>query len=203
MIHRLPKLLYEFHELAGFLDPQEFRMNYLEIHKGFIDNLNKTLNKYPIYQQYSVADLMIRIQCLPRNLRNDVKKFGGMHFNYSLFWRILTSDKRGTPSGMLKKVISDTYNNFGEFKQEFTNTALEEIHDTNAWCWLIVKNGKLEIIKTYGWECPISKKMSPILCLKLWRVSPIFTKKQKEYVNNFWNFVNWEEVESRYLEAIF
>lgn len=202
MIHRLPKLSYEFHELAGFLAPQEFRMNYLEIHKGYVENLNKTLNDHLCYQQYSVADLMMQIQHLPRCLRNDVKKFGGMHFNYSLFWKILKPNNESNPKGILKKAISDTYNDIKILKKEFTNTALH-IHATNAWCWLIVQNGKLKVIKTYGYECPISKDMYPILCLKLWRVSSLFAKRQKEYVNSFWNFINWEEVESRYVEAIY
>ncbi|PEM68547.1 superoxide dismutase [Bacillus pseudomycoides] len=201
MLHRLPELSYDFHELAAFIAPKEFQLNYFEIHKGYVENLNKALSKDISYQQYSVADLMMKLKYLPEDLRYDVKKYGGMHFNYSLFWKILTPSSRG-PMGTLKNAIRDTYHDFGVFKKEFTNIALD-LNASDAWCWLLVQKGKVKIMKTYGHDCPISKDTYPVLCLKLWRVSSLFVKQKQnlEYINDFWNFINWEEAESRYLEG--
>ena len=164
-----------------------------------VDKLNAALESYPKLQNKKVEELLKDLNKIPDDIRNAVRNHGGGHYNHSLFWKIMKKDVK-----MPKKLgaaIDKSFGSFDNFKKAFTDAALNRFG--SGWAWLVLNKGKLEVLSTANQDCPISEGKTPILGLDVWEHSYyiLYNWRRADYVNAWWNVVNWEEVARRYTAA--
>jgi superoxide dismutase, Fe-Mn family len=193
----LPKLPYEYDALEPYIDRQTMEIHHTKHHQAYVTNLNKALEASEGADK-SIEDLMKNISKYPAAVRNN----GGGHYNHSLFWPLMKKGAGGFPKGDIEKPINSSFGSFEEFKKKFSEAAMTRFG--SGWAWLIVNDGKLEITSTPNQDNPLmdvaEKKGSPILGLDVWEHAYYlkYQNKRAEYIENWWNVVNWEEVNRIY-----
>jgi superoxide dismutase, Fe-Mn family len=200
---KLPPLPYSYDALEPYIDSKTMQIHYEKHHGTYVENLNKAVNKYPELKDKSLEYLMINLDKLPADIREAVRNNGGGHYNHSLFWTIMGKNKGGEPKGKLKEDLDKTFGSFENFKKEFKAAATGRFG--SGWAWLIRnKEGKLEILSTPNQDSPIMNGVTPIMGLDVWEHAYYlkYQNKRAEYIDNWWNVVNWDEVEKRYMDTL-
>ncbi len=202
MAFELPSLPYPYNALEPYIDEQTMTIHHTKHHAGYVNNLNAALEKYPELQTYSVEDLLRNIQSVPEDIRTAVRNNGGGHANHSLFWTVMTPNGGGAPTGELAAAINAAFGSFDAFKETFTKAAMTRFG--SGWAWLVVDGfGKLRVYSTPNQDSPYMDGFTPILGLDVWEHAYYlkYQNRRAEYVNNWWNVVNWEEVARRFAAA--
>lgn len=197
----LPDLPYKYNALEPFIDTETMKIHHRKHHKAYVDNLNAAVIKYPELKDKSIEELLINLDKLPEDIKDAVRNNGGGHYNHSIFWTIMGKQSRRQPEGKLMEDIKHNFGSFENFKSEFKSAASKRFG--SGWVWLIKDNdGKLMITSTANQDSPIMKGIKPILCLDVWEHAYYLKYKNNrgDYVDYWWNVVNWDEVENRYLE---
>lgn len=201
MAFELPKLTYDFNALEPNIDAKTMEIHHDKHHNGYVTNLNKAVEGTDLAGK-SLEELMKNVSSAPTAVRNN----GGGHYNHSLFWTVLCPDGGGEPTGEIADAINKKFGSFAEFKEKFNNAAATRFG--SGWAWLIVNgSGELEVTSTPNQDNPVMDlaevKGTPILGLDVWEHSYYlkYQNKRPEYINAFWNLVNWEEVGKRYAAA--
>mgnify|MGYP001607940616 CR=1 FL=1 len=196
----LPKLSYSYNALEPYIDEQTMTIHHTKHHQAYVDKLNAAIQGTE-FENFDIHELLKNIKKIPEDKRRAVINHGGGHANHSLFWQIL---KKGTekPSGKLAKEINEKFGSFEKFKEEFSNAATTLFG--SGWAWLVLNEGKLEIVKTPNQNSPLMEGKIPILGLDVWEHAYYlkYQNKRADYVQAFWNVINWEKVEEFYEEAI-
>jgi superoxide dismutase, Fe-Mn family len=193
----LPKLPYEYDALEPYIDKQTMEIHHTKHHQAYVTNLNKALEGGE-GEGKSIEDLMKNISKYPMAVRNN----GGGHYNHSLFWTLMKKGGGEFPKGELENALNSSFGSFEQFKKQFSEAAMTRFG--SGWAWLITNNGKLEITSTQNQDNPLmdvaEKKGNPILGLDVWEHAYYlkYQNKRAEYVENWWNVVNWEEVNNLY-----
>ena len=195
----LPKLPYAFDALEPFIDAKTMEIHHGKHHQGYVDKLNKALEKYPKLQKNSAEDLIKSLEVIPEDIKTAVRNNGGGHVNHSFFWQILK--KAVDPKGEILKAINKKFKGIDNFKEEFKNKATGLFG--SGWCWLVLNNGELEIVTTSNQDNPISQNKIPILGVDVWEHAYYlkYQNRRPEYVDAFFNVINWEQVNENYLKA--
>ena len=195
----LPKLPYSYDALEPVIDKMTMEIHHTKHHQAYVTNLNKAVEGTEM-EGKSLETLMTSISKYPVAVRNN----GGGHFNHTLFWNIMKQGG-GTPSGALLEAINSTFNSVDEMKERFNNAAMTRFG--SGWAWLVVAGGKLVISSTPNQDNPLMDvadvKGTPILGLDVWEHAYYlkYQNRRNEYVGNWWNVVNWDEVAKRFSEA--
>jgi len=195
----LPKLPYSYDALEPVIDKMTMEIHHTKHHQAYVTNLNKAVEGTEM-EGKSLEALMSSISKYPVAVRNN----GGGHFNHTLFWNIMKQGG-GTPSGALLEAINSTFNSVDEMKEKFNNAAMTRFG--SGWAWLVVAGGKLVISSTPNQDNPLMDvadvKGTPILGLDVWEHAYYlkYQNRRNEYVGNWWNVVNWDEVAKRFSEA--
>ncbi len=196
MKHELPKLSYGYDALEPHIDAQTMEIHYTKHHQAYIDKLNGVLEKCPDLQNTPVDDLLRNLQALQIDEADKVviKNHGGGHSNHSLFWQIMGPNAGGEPSGNISNAIKDSFGDFYKFKEEFMNVAMTIFG--SGWAWLVIKDNKLEVTKTPNQDSPLVEGKTPILGIDMWEHAFYLLRQNRksEYVDAFWNVVNWNQV---------
>lgn len=193
----LPKLPYEYDALEPYIDKTTMEIHYNKHHGGYVAKLNAAVEGSDLAGK-SLEELLKDVSKHPVAVRNN----GGGHFNHSLFWTIMKKGGGGTPSGDLANAINSAFSSFDEFKKSFANAAATRFG--SGWAWLIVQNGKLAVTSTPNQDNPLmdvaETKGTPILGLDVWEHAYYlkYQNKRPEYIDNWWNLINWEEVTKRF-----
>jgi Fe-Mn family superoxide dismutase len=206
-MYTLPQLKYSYDALEPYIDAKTMEIHYTKHHQAYIDNLNKAIEKYKEFENYSVEDLLASINSIPEEIRTIVRNHGGGHSNHSLFWEILTPSNslehnNGLPKENLALKINSDFGSFENFKNKFIEVA--KSHFGSGWAWLVLdKNKNLKVYSTLNQDSPYLNAEIPILGLDLWEHAYYlkYQNRRAEYIDAFWNIVNWEEVEKRFLKA--
>jgi superoxide dismutase, Fe-Mn family len=168
-----------------------------------VDDLNKTLENYPNLLGKPVEYLLTHLDEIPENIRTDVINFGGGHLNHSMFWLMMIPNSRKQPRGPLKKAIFEQFGSFNKFKDQF-NASSKGLFGS-GYTWLCLnKDKKLVIVKSKDQDNPISIGLKPILCLDVWEHAYYLKHQNRriDYIDAWWNVVNWDYVEKNYKEAM-
>jgi superoxide dismutase, Fe-Mn family len=205
----LPDLPYDYAALEPFIDTETMHLHHDKHHAAYIKNLNEALSGHDNLLSMDVNELLKNFDNVPEEVRQKVKNNAGGHANHSLFWEIMTpnSDFQILNSETdLAKSIMQTFGSLDKFKEEFSAKALA--HFGSGWSWLVVTktqdgSQKLEITETANQDNPISQGATPILCLDVWEHAYYLKYKnvRADYVNAWWNVVNWNRVEENYKKA--
>lgn len=201
MTYKLPELQYAFDALEPHIDEETMKIHHGKHHQGYVDKTNAALEGHDKYADLSIEELVSQLNELPEELQTAVLKNGGGHANHKLFWTVLSPNGGGNPEGELAKAINSTFGSFEEFQDEFKTAATGQFG--SGWAWLVVNNGNLEVVSTPNQESPLSDGKTPILGIDVWEHAYYlnYQNKRPDYVEAFWNVVNWEEVARRYEEA--
>ncbi|MDO4701356.1 MAG: superoxide dismutase [Erysipelotrichaceae bacterium] len=199
MTYTLPELTYAFNALEPHIDEMTMKIHHGKHHNAYVNNLNTAIEKHPEFFEKTIEELVSNLDVLPEDIRQAVRNNGGGHANHTLFWSIMSPNGGGLPKGQLKEDIEKTFGSFEAFKEAFNNAAKTRFG--SGWAWLTVDNGTLKVESTPNQDTPLSSGRTPILGLDVWEHA-YYLKYQNlrpSYVEAFWNVINWDEVEKRYL----
>ena len=201
MKHTLPTLNYAYNALEPFIDELTMTIHHTKHHQAYVDNLNAALDKHPELYQASLKDLLVNLENVPADIQTAVKNNGGGHYNHSLFWNLLKVNGGTLPSKELLNAIVETFGSFEIFKEQFANAAKSRFG--SGWAWLIVnKHHRLEVVSTPNQD-PVFAFGTPILGLDVWEHAYYlkYQNRRVEYINAFFNVINWSFVEMLYKET--
>lgn len=199
MKFELPELPYAPDALEPYIDKSTMEIHHGKHHNTYVNKLNNAIEGTEA-ENMSLEEICKNVSKFSTAVRNN----GGGHFNHSLFWQLLSPKGGGEPSGELKEAINNTFGSFDKFKEEFTNAALGRFG--SGWAWLVVENGNLKICSTKNQDNPIMGDEcsgQPILGLDMWEHAYYlkYQNRKNEYIEAFWNVVNWEKVAELYKNA--
>lgn len=195
----LPGLPYNHDALEPFIDKMTMEIHHGKHHNAYVTNLNNALNGTDNAGK-SLEELMSGISKLPAAIRNN----GGGHFNHSLFWTVMKPGGAEL-TGKLLDAINGSFGSVDEFKKGFASAAMTRFG--SGWAWLVESNGKLVISSTPNQDNPLMDvaevKGTPILGIDVWEHAYYlkYQNKRNEYIENWWNVVNWQEVAERFNKA--
>ncbi|BAZ05645.1 superoxide dismutase [Calothrix sp. NIES-3974] len=198
MVFELKPLPYATDALEPYIDAQTMQIHHGFHHGGYVNNLNAALADYPDLQSKSIADLIRDLNSLPEAVRNGIRNNGGGHFNHSIFWTLMGPNCGGEPTGEIAEAIKDNFGDFENFKTQFNDAGAKRFGSGFVW---LVRNtaGKLEIMSTPNQDCPWTDGNFPIMCNDVWEHAYYlkYQNRRAEYLKQWWNTVNWSEVNNR------
>ena len=201
MAFELPPLPYDYAALEPSIDEQTMRIHHDKHHGTYVNNLNAALENQPNLQGKSIEELLRDINSVPENIRTAVRNNGGGHANHTMFWEIMAPNAGGQPSGALAEAINSSFGGFDAFKEQFTKAATTRFG--SGWVWLLADGGRLEITSTANQDSPLMEGRVPILGLDVWEHAYYlkYQNRRPEYINAWWNVVNWNAVAERFNRA--
>lgn len=202
MPHTLPDLPYAYDALEPHIDAQTMEIHYTKHHQTYINNLNAALEGTE-WAEIPVEQLLTMIQQLPSDKHAAVTNQGGGHANHSLFWTVMAVNAGGAPDGELAKAIDEQLGGFDKFKEAFTKAAVSRFG--SGWAWLsVTPDKKLVVEHTGNQDSPLMNGNTPILGLDVWEHAYYlrYQNRRPEYINAFYQVINWPEVQRRYQAAL-
>ena len=204
MAFSLPPLPYPADALEPVIDKMTMEIHHGRHHKAYVDNLNKALESAADLQKKSIEDLLRNIKSVPENIRTAVQNNGGGHANHTMFWEIMASPGKGgggEPGGELKTAIDNAFTSFAEFKNKLKAAGLGRFG--SGWAWLVVKDGKLLIDSTPNQDTPYFLSGKAVVGIDVWEHA-YYLKYQNlrgDYIDAWWNVVNWDKAAELYAAA--
>jgi Fe-Mn family superoxide dismutase len=197
----LPELPYDYSALEPHVDTETMHIHHDKHHAAYVKNLNDALAGHEDLLKMDINDLLSDLSKIPEEIRVKVKNNGGGHANHSLFWEIMGPGADGEPSGKLMEEIKKSFGDFPTFKEKFSAAGLGRFG--SGWAWLIVDKEKLAIIDTGNQDSPVSEGKKPILLLDVWEHAYYlkYRNMRADYINGWWNVVNWKKVEKLFEKA--
>lgn len=192
----LPELGYDYDALGTYISKDIMILHHDKHHQTYVDKLNVALQGHADLANKDVSELLTDLSQLPSEIQTAVRNHGGGHYNHSLFWQWMSPNGGGQPSGALIDAIVQKYGSFQAFVDEFNARALAVFG--SGWVWL---QPDLSIITSPNQDNPlIDGKPAPILGLDVWEHAYYLDYKNKrdDYVNAWWNVVNWDFVATRF-----
>ena len=210
MPHILPKLPYAYDALEPHFDAKTMEIHHTKHHQAYIDKLNAAIARTE-WEKWPVEELLKTIKDVPAEKQTAVRNHGGGHANHSLFWTVLSPEGGSKPSGDLAKGIESSFGSFDAFQKQFNDAAANRFG--SGWAWLVVDKGHssakatggktLKVENTANQDSPLMEGRTPILGLDVWEHAYYlkYQNKRPDYIQAFWNIVNWKEVEKRFQAA--
>ncbi|PWW26571.1 Fe-Mn family superoxide dismutase [Cytobacillus oceanisediminis] len=201
MAFELPQLPYAYDALEPNIDKETMNIHHTKHHNTYVTNLNNALEGNEELLSKTVEEVVSNLDAVPEAVRTAVRNNGGGHANHSLFWQVISPNGGGEPTGELADAINSKFGSYDSFKEEFAKAATTRFG--SGWAWLVVNNGQLEVTSTPNQDSPLMEGKTPILGLDVWEHAYYlnYQNRRPEYINSFWNIVNWDEVTKRYSAA--
>jgi Fe-Mn family superoxide dismutase len=201
MAFELPKLNYAYDALEPHIDARTMEIHHSKHHNGYTNNLNAAIAG-TVLENKSIETILENLDMSNKAVRNN----GGGFYNHSLFWSVMNPEGKEALSGELKEAILESYGSFEDFKTAFSKAAATQFG--SGWAWLCVhKGGKVEICSTPNQDNPLMPGVScggtPILGLDVWEHAYYlnYQNRRPDYIEGFFNVINWKEVETRFAAA--
>jgi len=201
MAYSLPQLPYAYDALEPHIDKETMNIHHTKHHNTYVTNLNNALEGNDELLSKTVEELVSNLDAVPEAARTAVRNNGGGHANHSLFWEVISPNGGGQPTGDLAAAIDSKFGSFENFKEEFSKAATTRFG--SGWAWLVVNNGELEVTSTPNQDNPLMEGKTPVLGLDVWEHAYYlnYQNRRPEYINAFFNVINWDEVAKRYSAA--
>ena len=192
----LPPLPYAYDALEPNIDKMTMEIHHDKHHAAYVTKLNEALK--------DKASEVESLEAVLKNVSNysaAVRNNGGGHYNHSMFWEMMKPGGGGNPDGKLADALNGAFGSIADFKMKFFEAAMTRFG--SGWAWLIKGEGKLKIISTPNQDNPLMDvseiKGTPLICLDVWEHAYYlkYQNRRADYVNNFWNVINWEAVARR------
>ncbi|MGF1481113.1 MAG: Fe-Mn family superoxide dismutase [Cyanophyceae cyanobacterium] len=198
----LPPLPYSYDALEPYIDAETMRFHHDKHHAGYTKNLNGAVSRYPELQSQSAEELLRNIDRLPEDIRTTVINNGGGYVNHKMFWEIMSPNGGGNPTGAIATAIDDIFGSFEAFQEAFNNAGSQRFG--SGWAWLVADGGTLKVMNTLNQDSPLMSGMYPIMGNDVWEHAYYlkYRNNRGEYLKQWWNTLNWDEVNRRYEQAI-
>ena len=202
MAYELPPLPYGYDALEKAIDEQTMRLHHDKHHAAYVNNLNAAIEGHADLEGMSIEELLRNIDKVPENIRTAVRNNGGGHANHSMFWAIMGPNGGGAPTGAIADVINSTFGDFETFKNKFNEAGAKRFG--SGWAWLIrTRDGSFEVTSTANQDSPFMEGHYPIMGNDVWEHAYYlrYQNRRPEYLNAWWDVVNWDEVNKRLEQA--
>jgi superoxide dismutase, Fe-Mn family len=199
MAFSVPDLPYDYDALEPHIDEATMRVHHDKHHQAYVDKANGALEGTE-WADRDVEDVLQSLDSLPADKQGPVRNNGGGHYNHSLFWQMLSPDGGGAPSGDLAAAIDAAFGSFDEFKTKFKEAGIARFG--SGWAWLVKDGDGVAIVSTPNQDSPVSDGKTPLLGCDVWEHAYYlkYQNKRPDYIDAFWNVVNWSYVEERFAE---
>ncbi|MPQ44550.1 superoxide dismutase [Clostridium tarantellae] len=203
---KLKPLEYDYNALEPYIDEETVRFHHDKHQQTYTDNLNKALLNYPAAYDFTLPEILMNLDRIPEDVVEAVINNAGGVFNHQFYWESLASsqcDCTKEPKIVLKEALIKAFGSLDNFKVKFKNAALGQFG--SGWAWLVLdKNKELKIISTANQNCPLSNGEFPLLTVDVWEHAYYlkYQNRRADYLDNFFNIINWNKVEERFLEGL-
>ncbi|MCB0410804.1 MAG: superoxide dismutase [Flavobacteriales bacterium] len=197
MAFELPKLPYAYDALEPHIDARTMEIHHGKHHAGYTNNLNAAILGTDL-EGKSIEDILTNLDMNNMAVRNN----GGGYYNHDLFWKVMSPNGGGNPTGPIADAITAEFGSYESFKEEFAKAAATRFG--SGWAWLCVKDGKLEVCSTPNQDNPLMPNVgcsgTPVLGLDVWEHAYYlnYQNRRPDYIQAFFNVINWEEVNRRF-----
>lgn len=201
MAFELPNLDYAYNALEPHIDARTMEIHHSKHHAAYTNNLNKAIEGTPL-EKMSIEEILKGLDMSNNAVRNN----GGGFYNHNLFWKMMSPNGGGQPSGELAEAINKSFGSFEDFRKKFSDAAATRFG--SGWAWLCVHpGGKLEVCSTPNQDNPLMPNVGcsgiPVLGLDVWEHAYYlhYQNRRPDYISAFWNVINWDEVARRYTQG--
>jgi superoxide dismutase, Fe-Mn family len=193
----VPDLPYPYDALEPHIDEATMRVHHDKHHQAYVDKANAALEGTE-WADRDVEDVLRNLSALPGDKQAAVRNNAGGHYNHTLFWQMLSPNGGGAPSGELASAIDEKFGSLDSFKEEFKNAGIARFG--SGWAWLVKDSSGLAVVSTPNQDSPISDGATPLLGCDVWEHAYYlkYQNKRPEYIDAFWNVVNWDYVAERF-----
>jgi Fe-Mn family superoxide dismutase len=200
MAYSVPDLPYDYDALEPHIDEETMRVHHDKHHQAYVDKANAALEGTE-WADVDVAEVLQDLSSLPDDKQAPVRNNGGGHYNHSLFWQMMSPDGGGEPEGDLASAIEDAFGGFDDFKSQFKDAGVNQFG--SGWAWLVHDGSGLAIVSTPNQDSPVSDGQTPLLGCDVWEHAYYlkYQNKRPDYIDAWWNVVNWSFVTERFSEA--
>lgn len=201
MTYKLPDLPYAFDALEPHIDEETMKLHHGKHHNAYVNGVNDAIEGHEDLQKLSIEELVAKLDEVPEDIRTAVRNNGGGHANHSLFWEIMSPNGGGEPTGELADAINKTFGSLDELKAKVKTAGTGQFG--SGWAWLVVDNGELKVTNTPNQDSPLTNGQTPILGVDVWEHAYYlnYQNLRADYLDAFWEVVNWDEVARRYEAA--
>ena len=199
MAFEVPPLPYDYAALEPYIDQQTMHLHHDKHHQAYVTNLNAAIEKAPELQKLSAEELLKSLENVPEAIRTAVRNNGGGHVNHTMFWAIMGPNAGGEPTGAIADAIKSTFGDFNAFKEKFNDAGLKQFG--SGWAWLVRDTGgKLQVMSSPNQDNPMSHGFYPIMGNDVWEHAYYlkYQNRRGDYLKEWWNVVNWPEVNKRF-----
>ena len=200
MAYEVPDLPYDYDALEPHIDEATMKVHHDKHHQAYVDKANAALEGTD-WDGKPVEEVLADLSALPDDIRTAVRNNAGGHANHSMFWQIMGPDGGGEPDGDLGSAIDDAFGGFDAFKEELKNAGVGQFG--SGWAWLVHDGSGLAVVSTPNQDTPLSDGKTPLLGVDVWEHAYYlkYQNKRPDYIDAWWNVVNWDEVARRFSEA--
>ena len=201
MAFSVPDLPYAYDALEPHIDEATMRVHHDKHHQAYVDKANDALAGTE-WADSEVEDVLKNLSGLPGDKQGPVRNNAGGHYNHTLFWQMLSPDGGGEPSGELADAINEKFGSLDALKEEMKNSGVGQFG--SGWVWLVyTSEGGLQVTSTPNQDSPISSGSTPLIGIDVWEHAYYlkYQNKRPDYIDAFWNVVNWDKVAEHYSSA--
>jgi len=200
MPYEVPPLPYPYEALEPHIDAKTMTIHHDKHHQAYVDKVNAALEGTE-FADKPIEEVIANLDALPEDKRTPVRNQGGGHLNHNLFWESMGPDGGGTPDGELGAAIDSAFGSFGDFKEKFEAAGAAQFG--SGWVWLVLDEGQLAVTSTANQDNPVSSGATPLLGNDVWEHAYYlsYQNRRPDYLEAWWNTVNWSKVAERYSAA--
>lgn len=199
MYTKLVELPYSYDALEPHIDARTMEIHHSRHHNTYVTKLNEAMESFPDLHGKSLDQLLAELDQLPEGLKTAVRNHGGGTWNHNLFWETMSPLGGGEAKGKIKDLVEQKFGNFLSLKEKLSSAAVSQFG--SGWGWLVLaKSGDLEVVSTPNQDNPLSDGHLPLLAVDVWEHAYYlkYQNKRPDYVEAWWNLVNWDAVEELY-----
>ena len=200
MAYSVPDLPYPYDALEPHIDEATMRVHHDKHHKAYVDNANAALEG-TAWADAPVEEVLRNLGQVPEDKRTAVRNNAGGHSNHTMFWENMSPNGGGEPGGDLGSAIQTAFGSFDDFKAAVKDAGVKRFG--SGWSWLVLSGGALSVLSTANQDSPLSDGQEPLLGLDVWEHAYYlkYQNRRPDYIDAWWNVVNWDRVGERYAAA--
>jgi superoxide dismutase, Fe-Mn family len=200
MPYEVPPLPYDYAALEPHIDEATMKVHHDKHHQAYVDKANAALEGTE-FAEKPIEEVIENLSQLPDDKRGPVRNNGGGHLNHTLFWESMSPDGGGEPDGELADAINEAFGSFDDFKTKLKDAGVNQFG--SGWAWLVHDGSGLTVVSTPNQDSPLTDGKAPLVGVDVWEHAYYlkYQNKRPDYIDAWWNTVDWSKVAERYSAA--